>query len=76
MGWESMRLKHQVGDYVRISRRGHPHYGRLGTITEEAEGSPRSVGLDWLIKLEHEHIGEEGCYATDDEVEVWPSAER
>lgn len=59
---------------MRICARSHPHYGRLGTIEEKAQGGPRSVGLDWLVNLEGGGIGETGCYVSDDEVQVWPNA--
>lgn len=57
-----------VGDRVAIVRRGHPHHGESGTIAAAATGGPRSVGLDWLVKLDDCPELVEGCFVSEDEI--------
>lgn len=57
-----------VGDRIGIIAPRHPHTGESGTIVAEAVGGPRSVGLDWQVKLDHCRHGTDGCFVSEDEI--------
>ncbi len=58
----------KVGDRVGIIGVDHPHRGESGTITRPATGGPRSVGLDWEVKLDGASRLADGCFVAEDEI--------
>lgn len=58
----------EVGDRIVITSPTHPHVRERGMIVAHATGGPRSVGLDWEIKLDVHPQGVHGCFVAASEI--------